>query len=107
MICGKGNTPSSDGSPNTFIDLERDTFWDDPAIICEDCGLRIAGLLGAPSAEEIGIYKRQIKELKTSNHELRTQIDKTKVRARRLGITFVEDADSVDDGVEDEALLAS
>lgn len=91
MICGTGNVPTNDGSPRQFIDLERDTFWDDPAIICEDCALRIAGLVGAPSAEELNGKNKEIRELKAENHDLRAQIDRTKVRARKLGIQFVED----------------
>jgi len=92
MICGQGNTPTNDGSSRRFVDLERDTFWDDPAILCEDCGLRIAGLLGTPSPEELSAVKREVRELKKDNHSLRTQIDRTKVRARTLGISFVDDA---------------
>ena len=88
MICGTGNTPTNDGSARTFVDLERDTFWDDPAIICEDCGLKIAGLLGAPSGDELQGLRAEIRELKDENHGLRTQIDRTKRRARKLGITF-------------------
>lgn len=89
MICGTGNTPTQDGSPRRFVDLERDTFWDDPAVLCEDCCLRISGLMGAPSGEEIATYRQKIKALKEENHDLKTQIDRTKVRARKLGIEFV------------------
>jgi len=92
MICGMGNTPNNDGSRRQFIDLERDTFWDDPAIICEDCGLRIAGLLGAPSPEEIHRAQAEVTRLKSDNHDLRVQLDKNKARAKRLGIEFVEEA---------------
>jgi len=91
MICGQGNTPTNDGSPRRFLDLERDTFWDDPAILCEDCCLRIAGLFGTPSPEEVQDARRAVRELKTENHELRTQLDRTKVRARRLGIQLLDD----------------
>lgn len=96
MICGQGNTPTNDGSPRRFIDLERDTFWDDPAILCEDCGLRIAGLLGTPSPEELQGAQREVRALRDANHELRTQLDRTKVRARRLGIQLL-DEDTADD----------
>jgi len=91
MICGTGNVPTSDGTPRVFIDLERDTFWDDPAILCEECALKISGLVGAPSAEEINAHKKQVRELKAENHELKTQLDRTKVRARRLGIQLLDD----------------
>lgn len=89
MICGQGNTPTNDGSPRRFVDLDRDTFWDDPAIICEDCGLRISGMLGAPSGEELHEKDRQIRTLTKDNHELRVQLDADRRRARKLGIQFV------------------
>ena len=89
MVCGKGNTPTQDGSPNQFVDLERDTFWDDPAVLCEDCCLRIAGLMGAPSGEELAGYRAEIRSLKADNHQLHTELDATKRRARKLGIEFV------------------
>jgi hypothetical protein len=91
MICGTGNTPTNDGSRRQFIDLERDTFWDDPAIICEDCALRIAGLVGAPSPEEIQQAKAEVRRLKTSLHEARTELDANKRRAKKLGIQFVDE----------------
>jgi hypothetical protein len=95
MVCGTGNTPTQDGSPRQFIDLERDTFWDDPAVLCEDCSLKIAGLIGAPSGEEIQTYRSEIRTLKAENHSLRTEIDKNKVRARKLGIEFIDDEEEV------------
>ena len=90
MVCGQGNTPTNDGSPRRFLDLERDTFWDDPAILCEDCCLRISGLMGAPSAEELQEKDRMIRTLRKENHDLHAQIDRTKVRARTLGIEFTD-----------------
>jgi hypothetical protein len=90
MVCGAGNTPTNDGSKRQFIDLERDTFWDDPAVLCEDCAMRIAGLIGAPSGEEINGYRTTIRELREQLHSAKTEIDATKRRARKLGIEFVE-----------------
>lgn len=90
MVCGQGNTPTNDGSARTFVDLERDTFWDDPAILCEDCCLRIVGLMGVPSTDEVKQAKQELREVKAENHELRTQLDATKRRARKLGIQFVD-----------------
>jgi hypothetical protein len=89
MVCGAGNTPTQDGSPRQFIDLERDTFWDDPAVLCEECCLKISGLMGAPSADELNEYRTQVRTLKVELHEARVQIDKTKQRAAKLGIEFV------------------
>jgi hypothetical protein len=91
MICGAGNTPSQDGTHRQFIDLERDTFWDDPAVICEDCGLKIAGLLGTPSPEELHTAHAQVREARSEIHTLRAEIDGMKRRATRLGITFLPD----------------
>jgi hypothetical protein len=88
MVCGMGNTPTADGARRQFIDLERDTFWDDPAVICEDCGLKIAGLLGTPSPEELHLARKQVREAKAVAHDLLVEIDSMKRRATRLGITF-------------------
>jgi len=89
MVCGSGNTPGPNGERRQFIDLERDTFWDDPAIICEDCGLKIAGLLGTPSPEELQRAAARISKLTTQAHDLKVEIDSMKRRARKLGISFV------------------
>jgi hypothetical protein len=94
MVCGTGNVPTNDGSPRQFVDLERDTFWDDPAILCEDCCLKIAGLMGAPSPEIIFNKDKQIRVLTADNHTLRSQLDLTKARARRLGIQFLDEKDT-------------
>ena len=98
MVCGAGNTPGIDGTRRQFIDLERDTFWDDPAVICEDCGLKIAGLLGTPSPEELHAARRAVREAKQENHDLKVEIDSMKRRATRLGISFLPD--------EEEAAVA-
>jgi hypothetical protein len=89
MVCGTGNTPGRDGERRQFIDLERDTFWDDPAILCEDCGLKIAGLLGTPSPEMLSDANKIVREQKEEIHTLRVQIDGMKRRATRLGISFL------------------
>jgi len=94
MICGTGNTPDSNGDRRQFIDLERDTFWDDPAVICEDCGLRIAGLLGTPSPEMLSEARQTIREKDKEIHDLRTEIDGMKRRATRLGISFLPEEDA-------------
>lgn len=91
MVCGAGNTPGHDGVRRQFIDLERDTFWDDPAVICEDCGLRIAGLLGTPSPEELHAAHKAVREAQKQIHDLRSEIDGMKRRATRLGISFLPD----------------
>jgi len=91
MVCGTGNTPGPDGTNRQFIDLERDTFWDDPAIICEDCGLKIAGLLGTPSPEMLSNARKQIREFQEEIHDLRVEIDSMKRRATKLGISFIPD----------------
>jgi hypothetical protein len=88
MVCGAGNTPAQDGTHRQFVDLERDTFWDDPAVICEDCGLKIAGLLGTPSPEELHTANQRVREADVIIHDLRVEIDSMKRRATRLGITF-------------------
>jgi|SRR5262252_287760 len=91
MVCGAGNTPDAHGDRRQFIDLERDTFWDDPAVICEDCGLKIAGLLGTPSPEMLYEAKQNLRKKDEEIHALRTEIDGMKRRATRLGISFIPD----------------
>ena len=91
MICGTGNTPGPDGTNRQFIDLERDTFWDDPAIICEDCGLKIGGLLGLPNPEILHAAKQKVRDRDRQIHDLQVEIDAMKRRATRLGIQFLPD----------------
>lgn len=91
MVCGMGNTPTADGARRQFVDLERDTFWDDPAVLCEDCCLKIAGLMGTPSPEELARADVKIAGLTRELHTLRVEMDSMKRRARRLGIDFLPD----------------
>jgi hypothetical protein len=93
MICGTGNVPGPNGERRQFIDLERDTFWDDQAIICEDCGLKIAGLLGTPSPEELSSAKLKLREADETIHALRVEMDSMKRRATKLGIRILTDDD--------------
>jgi len=90
LICGAGNTPDRQGSNREFIDLERDTNWNDPAIICEDCALNIGGLVGMISPDEIRRLKRELQEIKRQVHVKQANLDEVKRRARRLGIEFTE-----------------
>jgi hypothetical protein len=89
LICGAGNTPDGSRSNRQFIDLERDTNWNDPAIICEDCALSIGGLVGMVSPDEIRRLKRELKEIRQEVHRRAADLDELRRRSRKLGIEFV------------------
>jgi hypothetical protein len=89
LVCGQGNTPTPHGDRRQFVDLEVDTHWDDPAIICEDCGLKIGGMLGMLSPEVRHQLMLQVKEAEQATHDSKAETDAMLRRARRLGIEFV------------------
>lgn len=79
-VCGKGNTPNSDGSENVFVDLERDVNWNDPVILCEECAVRVGSIVGMLTTTDKDDYDRliskkdkEIHELKAESEALRTQ----------------------------------
>jgi len=70
------------------VDLERDINWNDPAIMCEDCVSRAAGLVGMMSKDSMHTITRQIKDRDERIHDLESQMDSMKRRAKRLGVVF-------------------
>jgi hypothetical protein len=90
--CGKGNTPNNQGDLPRFVDLERDVNWDEPVIVCEDCVMKLGGMMGMLSEETRKDFLREVKAAQKELHELQAQMDKMKRRAKRLGIEFVEKA---------------
>jgi hypothetical protein len=91
-LCGAGNTPTNDGSRRRFVDLERDVNWNDPLILCEDCVMRVGGVIGMQSPDEDGALQQHIKELDQKIFDLEAEIDSMTRRATRLGIKFDERA---------------
>jgi hypothetical protein len=78
-ICGRGNTPNSDGTPNVFVDLERDVNWNDPVILCEDCAIKVGSIVGMLTTTDkqdmdrvVAARDKTIHELEADNEQLRT-----------------------------------
>lgn len=88
LLCGTGNVPRSDKAPRRFLDLERDTHWDDPAVLCEDCVLRAGAMLGMLSIDALKNHKRDLKKKEQEIHDLNAEIDSMKRRARKAGMEF-------------------
>lgn len=88
--CGAGNTPGPNGERRQFVDLEREVNFDEPVIICEDCVLMIAGILGMPSQELIDTEKRRVRKLTTELHKVNAEKDSMTRRARKIGMKFEE-----------------
>lgn len=90
LICGKGNTPDSNGDRLKFVDLERDVNWNDPAILCEDCLANAAGLVGMLSKDTLREMKVQLREKDKELHDAKVAMDQMKRRAKRLGVEFTK-----------------
>ena len=75
FVCGRGNTPDSDGVIGPFLDLERDVNWGDSTYLCPDCGVQIGGNFGMESPHGVQSLKAEIATLERRNHELRAEID--------------------------------
>lgn len=89
LNCGTGNVPTNDGSPRRFVDLERDTHWDDPAILCEDCIMQLGGMIGMLSMDALNEYKHQLGRKDKEIHDLQAEIGSMKRRARKAGLQFI------------------
>jgi hypothetical protein len=94
IICGTGNTPGRDGR-RQFIDLEVDYNWNDPAIVCEDCGLKIGALLGMLDPAVRADLLAQVRRAELDQHKAEADRDAMRRRARRLGMEFVEPEEAV------------
>ena len=76
LVCGRGNTPNGDdGTRPTFVDLERDVNWNDPAIICEDCVVTAAALVGMMSPDDVADLRHQLRNKDQKIHTLNAEID--------------------------------
>lgn len=90
--CGTGNVPDANGDRRQFVDLERDVNWDEPIVLCEDCGLMIGGLLDMPSPDMLQQATRTEAKLKQEIHDLKAKIDSQDRRITALGLKFTDDA---------------
>ena len=88
IVCGTGNVPGPNGERKQFVDLERDVNWNEPILLCEDCGLKVGGLLGMPSPEVVQAEKARVRVLEQELHDTTAKIDKLNRRAKKLGIEF-------------------
>lgn len=89
--CGSGNTQNED-KKKRFIDLERDVNWNEPVILCEDCCMKIGGMVGMLSEELRKDLEEKVRLAQRESHELQAQIDTMNRRARKLGIEFTGQA---------------
>lgn len=89
LNCGTGNVPTNDGSPRRFVDLERDTHWDDPAILCEDCIIQLGGMVGMMSVDSFKDLRRQLKKKDQEIHDVKAEMSSMKRRAKKMGIEFI------------------
>jgi hypothetical protein len=88
LICGTGNTPKNDGTRREFVDLEREVNWNDPAILCEDCLMQAAALIGMLSPDVLQEMKAEMRAKDREVHDVKVEMDRMKRRAKKLGIAF-------------------
>jgi hypothetical protein len=92
LNCGKGNAENRHGERPQFVDLERDTNWNDPAILCEDCCISIGALIGMVSPDQVKDLRLQLRRKDHDIHAIRAEKDEMQRRAKKLGFEFVEEA---------------
>jgi len=92
MLCGSGNTYDSRGDRRRFLDMERDVNWNDPAILCEDCGTKVGVLFGLLTPDYIEEVKIDLKKAGQLIHDQQAQMDDMRRRAKRLGLVFDEES---------------
>ena len=90
--CGKGNVPDNNGDLPRFVDLERDVNWDEPVIVCEDCIMHMGGMVGMLSEETRKDLLRAVRNAEKELHDVQAKMDQMKIRAKRLGVEYVEEA---------------
>jgi hypothetical protein len=90
LVCGVGNATQRTATqdPPRFVDLERDVNWNDPAIMCEDCIARAAGMVGMASLDTLRELRLELEKRDQEIHDLQSEIDGMSRRASRLGMTF-------------------
>ena len=85
LVCGRGNTPNGDdGTRPTFVDLERDVNWNDPAILCEDCAIKVGSIVGLLGPDERDELNRTIRKRDKEIHRLNAELDSMRRRNTRL-----------------------
>ena len=84
LVCGKGNVPRNDRTMPKFLDLERDVNWNDPAIICEDCGEKIGAMFGMLTPDTREELLGQVRLRETQLHDLRIEVEKRDRKIRQL-----------------------
>ncbi len=76
LVCGRGNTPNGDDhSAPRFVDLERDVNWNDPAILCEDCSVRVGTLVDMLTPDDKRDHERLVANKANDVHRLKTELD--------------------------------
>lgn len=76
MVCGRGNTPNGDdGTRPVFVDLERDVNWNDSAILCEDCAVKVGSIVGMLSPDDRGDLEKVIEKKDKEIHSLKSELD--------------------------------
>jgi hypothetical protein len=85
--CGDGRA----NPEKRFVDLERDLNWNDPLILCEDCILILAGLLGLPTPDVMTVLKGKVRRAEENEHEARVELDSFRRRAAKLGLSVIKE----------------
>jgi len=91
LVCGRGNA-NDDRDPVRFVDFERDINWNDPAIMCEDCIAKAGGMVGMLSTDERTQLHQQLRARDNEIHELQVAKESMERRAKRIGMTFADEA---------------
>lgn len=87
--CGQGNGVDRNGDRLRFVDLQRDINWNDPVVICEECAMKIGGLIGMLSQDTLKDLNRMVAKAEQEIHDTNAAMDEMRARAKKLGISFV------------------
>ena len=75
LVCGRGNTPDGvTGERPLFVDLERDVNWNDPAVLCEDCAIKVGSIVGLLGPDERDALSRDIRNRDKEIHRLNAEL---------------------------------
>lgn len=76
MFCGQGNIADETGQIGPYLHTRLERNWGDSCYICEPCGMRIGGMFGLVSTDDVAdiraahrALERQLSNLQ-SKHEL-------------------------------------
>lgn len=92
LNCGRGNGDSNAGDKPRFLDVERDVSWNEPVIFCEDCVMKMGGMMDMLGPDAKKDMQREVRNAQKEVHAIRAEIDQMKARAKGLGIEFVDAA---------------